>query len=59
VHQKETIGYTFYNKAEGKLFVAKTGTFLEREFLSKVISGRKVELDEIIYPSLQVTSRAT
>ena len=27
------------------------GSFLEKEFLSKVVSGRKVELDEVIVPS--------
>ena len=31
---KETIGYTFYHRSEGKIFVAKNGSFLE-EFLSK------------------------
>uniref|UniRef100_M8BR71 Uncharacterized protein n=1 Tax=Aegilops tauschii TaxID=37682 RepID=M8BR71_AEGTA len=29
-----------------KIFVAKNGTFLEKEFLSKEVSGRKEELDE-------------
>mgnify|MGYP005828665307 CR=1 FL=1 len=32
---------------KGKIFVAKNGSFLEKEFLSKEVSGRKVELDEI------------
>ena len=32
---------------KGKTFVAKFGNFLEKEFLSKEVSGRKVELDEI------------
>ena len=44
-YPKETIGYTFYHKSEGKIFVAKNGTFLEKEFLSKEVSGRKVQLD--------------
>ena len=52
-YPKETIGYTFYHRSEGKIFVAKNGTFLEKEFLSKV-SGRKVELDEVIVPSLEL-----
>ena len=43
--------YTFYHRPEGKLFVAKNGSFLEKEFLSKEVSGRKVELDEVIVPS--------
>ena len=46
-YPKETIGYTFYHRSEGKTFVAKNGCFLEKEFLSKEVSGRKVELDEI------------
>ncbi|KAK1600893.1 hypothetical protein QYE76_018412, partial [Lolium multiflorum] len=34
-------------RSEGKIFVAKNGTFLEKEFLTKEVTGRKVELDEI------------
>ena len=34
-YPKETIGYTFYHRSEGKTFVAKFGNFLEKEFLSK------------------------
>ena len=45
---KETIGYTFYLRFKGKIFVAKNGSFPEKEFLSKEISGRKVELDEVL-----------
>ena len=48
LHRKETIGYTFYLRSEGKIFVAKNGSFLEKEFLSKEVSGRKVELDEVL-----------
>ena len=51
-YPKETIGYTFYHRSEGKVFVAKNGHFLEKEFLSKDVSSRKVELDEVIEPSL-------
>ena len=46
-YPKETVGYTFYHRSEGKTFVAKNGSFLEKEFLSKEVSGRKVELDEV------------
>ena len=53
-YPKEAIGYTFYHRSEGKIFVAKNGTFLEKEFLSKEVSGRKVELDEVIVPSLEL-----
>ena len=50
-YPKETVGYTFYHRSEGKNFVAKFGNFLEKEFLSKEMSGRKVELDEVTVPS--------
>ncbi|KAK1605488.1 hypothetical protein QYE76_029161 [Lolium multiflorum] len=38
--------------SEGKIFVAKNGSFLEKEFLTKEVTGRKVELDEVDEPSL-------
>ena len=50
-YPKDTVGYTFYHRSEGKTFVAKNGSFLEKEVLSKEVSGRKVELDEVIVPS--------
>ena len=50
-YPKETIGYTFYHRCEGKVFVAKNGSFLEKDFLLKEVSGRKVELDEVIVPA--------
>ena len=58
-YPKEIIGYTFYNKSEGKTYVARNGHFLEKEFLAKGVSGRKVELDEIVEPSLQIEGTAT
>ncbi|KAK2395944.1 secreted RxLR effector protein [Trifolium repens] len=51
-YPKETRGYYFYNPSEGKVFVARTGVFLEREFISKGISGRNVELEEIQEPPI-------
>ena len=50
-YPKETIGYTFYHKSEGKTFVAKFWVFLEKEFLLKEVSGRKVEIDEVTVPA--------
>ena len=58
-HPKETIGYTFYHRSEGKIFIAKNGSFLEKEFLSKEVSGRKVELDEVIVPSPELESSSS
>src|SRR4030065_2541922 len=58
-YPKESIGYTFYHRSEGKIFVAKNGTFLEKEFLSKEVSGSKVELDEVTVPSLEMESSSS
>ena len=41
-YTKETVGYTFYHISEGKIFVAKNVFFLEKEFMSKEVSGRNV-----------------
>ena len=41
------------------MFVAKNRSFLEKEFLSKDLSGRKIELDEVVEPSLQPESSAS
>ena len=58
-YPKETVGYTFYRRSEGKIFVAKSGSFLEKEFLSEEVSGRKVELDEVIVPSPELKSSSS
>src|SRR4051812_9596984 len=58
-YTKETVGYTFYNQAEGKTFVTKTGHFLEKEFLSKELSGVKIDLDEVTDQSPQMEEPAT
>ena len=58
-YPKECVGYTFYHRSEGKIFVAKNGSFLEKEFLSKEVSGRKVELDEVIVPSPKLESSSS
>jgi hypothetical protein len=58
-YPRETTGYTFYHSAGGKTFVAKDRTFLKKEFLAKGISGRKVELVEIVDPLLEIPSSET
>ena len=50
---------TFYHRSEGKIFVAKNGSFLEKEFLSKEVSGRKIELDEVTVPAPLLESRSS
>ncbi|KAL4291223.1 hypothetical protein GQ457_14G014660 [Hibiscus cannabinus] len=46
-YTKETKGYYFYDPKENRVFVARTGVFLEKEFLSKKGSGRNIELEEV------------
>ena len=46
-YPKETLGYYFYNRSEGKVFVARNGIFLEKEFLKREKSGQKVYLEEV------------
>ena len=50
VYPKETKGYYFYLPSDNKVFVARHGTFLEEEFLSKESSGSMVSLEEIRDP---------
>ena len=42
----------------GKFFDDKNGSFPEKEFLSKEMTRRKVELDEVVEPSLELASSA-
>ena len=58
-YPKEIVGYTFYHRSKGKIFVAKNGSFLEKEFLSKEVSGRKVELDEVTVPSPELENSSS
>ena len=58
-YPKETVGYTFYYRSEGKIIIAKNGSFLEKEFLSQEVSGRKVELDEVTVPAPLLESSST
>jgi hypothetical protein len=46
-YSRETKRYYFYNKADGKVFVARSGVFLEKEFLSKGVNGSKVQHEDI------------
>ncbi|KAK8669903.1 hypothetical protein V6N13_104671 [Hibiscus sabdariffa] len=46
-YPKETKGYYFHNSKENKVFVARTGVFLEKDFLSYKGNGRNIELKEV------------
>ncbi|KAK8985022.1 hypothetical protein V6N11_082641 [Hibiscus sabdariffa] len=61
-YPKETKGYYFFNPKKNKVFVARTGVFLEKEFLSNNGNGRNIELEEVqqqqfIEPEVQQTSQ--
>ena len=58
-YPKEAVGYTFYHRSEGKTFIAKNRSFLEKEFVSKEVSGRKVELDKVVVPSPELESSSS
>ena len=49
-YPKETKGYYFYILSENKVFVAHNGVFVEREFISKRVSGSKTSLEEVQEP---------
>ena len=53
---RETIGYTLYHRSEGEIFVARNVSFLKKEFLSKEVSGRKVEPVEVVVSSFELES---
>ncbi|KAK8560307.1 hypothetical protein V6N12_013106 [Hibiscus sabdariffa] len=46
-YPKETKGYYFFNPKKNKVFVARTGVFLEKEFLSSKRDRRNIELEEV------------
>ncbi|KAK8696645.1 hypothetical protein V6N13_001777 [Hibiscus sabdariffa] len=46
-YPKESKGYYFYNHKEYKVFVARTGVFLEKDFLSSKEDRRNIELEEV------------
>ena len=45
-YPKDTLGYYVYNRSEGKVFIARNGVFLEKEFLKGEKSGRMVQLEK-------------
>ena len=51
-YPKETKGYYFYIPYENKVFVARNGVFLEREFISKRVSRSKTYLEEVQEPQV-------
>ena len=51
-YPKETKGYYFYIPSENKVFVALNGVFLEREFISKRVSGSKTSLEKVQEPQV-------
>jgi hypothetical protein len=46
-YPKETLGYYFYNRSEGKVFVARNDVFFEKGFLKREKCRQKVYLEEV------------
>jgi hypothetical protein len=46
-YPKETLGYYFYNRSEGKVFVVRNGVFLKKGFLKRKKCRQKVYLEEV------------
>jgi hypothetical protein len=46
-YPKETLGYYFYNRSEGKVFVSHNRVFLEKEVLKRKKCRQKVYLEEV------------
>ena len=57
-HPKQ-LGIPPVSVPEAKGIVSRIRSFLEEKFLSKELSGRKIELDEVVEPLLQLESGAT
>ena len=51
-YPRESKGYYFYIQFENKVFVARNGVFLEREFISKRVSGSKTSLEKVQEPQV-------
>jgi hypothetical protein len=46
-YPKETLGYYFYNRSKGKVFVAWNDVFLEKEFLKTEKCRQKMYLEKV------------
>ena len=44
---------------KARFLLLRMDPFLEKEFLSKEVSGRKVEIDEVIVPSTELESSSS
>ena len=51
-YPKETKWHYFYIPSENKVFIARNGVFLEREFIFKKVSGSKTSLEEVQEPQV-------
>ena len=53
IEYPKQLGIPPISDLEAKVIASRNGSFLEKEFLSKELSGRKIELDEVVEPLLQ------
>ena len=59
IEYPKQLGIPPISDLEAKVIVSRNESFLEEKFLSKELSGRKIELDEVVEPLLQPESDAT
>ena len=58
IEYPKQLGIPPISDLEAKVIVSRNGSFLEEKFLSKELSGRKVELDEVIVTPSEPESSA-
>src|SRR3954464_14431811 len=49
-YPKETVGYTLYHRSEGKTFIAKIGSFLEKEFDKSILHHAFISIFIALWP---------
>ena len=59
IEYPKQLGIPPISDLEAKVIASRNESFLEEKFLSKELSGRKIELDEVVEPLLQPESDAT
>ena len=58
IEYPQQLGIPPISDLEAKVIASRNESFLEEKFLSKELSGRKIELDKVVEPLLQPESSA-
>ena len=59
IPKSKLLGTPSITDPKARYSLLKNGSFLEKKFLLKEVSGRKVELDEVIVPSPELESSSS